>query len=58
MAKLKCDRHKRRIHAFDGVFVHRNGESCDSPTANIMGESYTPSGVQQFGMVRPERSVK
>lgn len=60
MAKLKCDQHKRRVVAIDGKFIHRGGwgDRCDSPTATIMGETYTATGIRDFGMVRPPRSEK
>lgn len=60
MAKLKCDAHKRRVVAIDGKFIHRNGDGsvCNTPLATIGGESYTVSGVKEFGLIRPPRSVK
>lgn len=60
MAHLTCKKHKRRIVAVAGKFMHRNGDGsdCNSPTAGIMGEEYTAQGIQQFGMVRPPRSEK
>lgn len=60
MAKLKCDKHKLRVFAIDGKFIHRagKGDRCVSPTATIMGETYTAEGIKQFGMVRPPRSEK
>lgn len=58
--KLKCDQHKNRVVVVNGKFIHRNGagDVCSSPTASIGGEQYTARGVQQFGLIRPPRSVK
>lgn len=60
MAKLKCDKHQKRVIVTDGKFIHRNGSGdlCDSPLASIGGETFSATGVDQFGLVRPPRSVK
>lgn len=59
MAKLKCDLHKRRVFFLKGKMIHRGGwgDICKGETASIGGETYTAKGVEQFGLVRPPRSV-
>lgn len=58
--KLKCDKHKLRVVAVNGKFIHRNGfgEICDSKNASIGSESYSAAGIKQFGLHRPPRSVR
>lgn len=58
--KLKCIAHKQRIVAFNGVFVHRNGNNdrCTSELATIGSEVFTPQGIRDFGLIRPPRSVR
>lgn len=58
MAKLKCRKHKRRVVAVDGKFIHRTGDGsrCDSFTAVINSEEVTAHGILQFGLIIPPRS--
>lgn len=61
MAKLKCSKHKKRVVAVRGIFIHRTdfGSICDSPTAKIGGEEYTADEILQGEKLRkPEQHKK
>lgn len=52
MAKLKCDKHKLRVFAVNGRFIHRGGGGsvCVSSTATIGDETYTAESIDRNGM--------
>lgn len=51
MAKLKCDKHDRRVFALNGKLMHRGGwgELCNSPTATLGDNTYTAKEIEESG---------
>lgn len=60
MAKLKCDKHKRRVLAINNKFVHRGGwgDTCDSPTATIGESTMTAQSICEGGIMRAPKKDK
>lgn len=51
MAKLKCDKHKRRVFFINGKMIHRGGwgDICNGKTATIGDKTYSPNEVNDLG---------